>query len=170
MIRHIRLFIALFLLSCAFAFQAGPAQAADASKLYLPGDLNMGQAHTAVNAAVDYAQKNGLLMNIAVVDAGGNLKAFIRMDGAYLASIDIAIRKAKTARSLNMSTLELGKAAQPGQPLYGIEVLDGTMAIFGGGELLKNKDGLIIGAIGVSGDSVENDVATAKAGAAALLK
>lgn len=166
MARYLRLLVLL----CIFIFQAGFAQAADASKLFLPGDITMDQAHVALTAAVQHAQKNGLLMNIAVVDAGGNLKAFARMDGAYLASIDISIRKAKTARSLNMSTLELGKAAQPGQPLYGIEVLDGTMAVFGGGELIKNKDGLIIGAIGVSGDSVENDVETAKAGAAALLK
>lgn len=163
-------FFRILVLASAILLQAGMAQAADASKLYLPGDITMDQAHKALISAVEHAQKNGFLMNVAVVDAGGNLKAFVRMDGAYLASIDIAIRKARTARSLNMSTLELGKAAQPGQPLYGIEVLDGTMAVFGGGELIKNKDGLIIGAIGVSGDSVENDVATAKAGAAALLK
>ena len=109
-------------------------------------------------------------MDIAVVDAGGNLKAFVRMDGAYLGSIDISIRKAKSARALNMSTTELGAAAQPGQPLYGIEVTNGGMIIFGGGELLKNKDGLIVGAVGVSGDSVENDTEVAKAGAAALLR
>lgn len=166
MFKHLRLLI----LACAFLLQASFALAADASKLYLPGDITMDQAHKAMTAAVEYATKNGLLMNIAVVDAGGNLKAFIRMDGAYLASIDISMRKARTARSLNMSTLELSKHAQPGQSLYGIEVLDGTMAVFGGGELIKNKDGLIIGAIGVSGDSVENDVATAQAGAAALLR
>lgn len=160
----------LLVLACLILLHSGAAHATDASKLYLPGDITMDQAHKALIAAVEHSQKKGFLMNVAVVDAGGNLKAFVRMDGAYLASIDISIQKARTARSLNMSTLELSKAAQPGQPLYGIEVLDGTMAVFGGGELLKNKDGLIIGAIGVSGDSVENDVETAKAGAAALLK
>ena len=157
------------LLSCVF-FAAGAAQAADASKLYLPGDVTSEQAHVVLAAAVKKAQEQGTLMNIAVVDAGGNLKAFVRMDGAYLASIDIAIGKAKTARSLNMSTTELGVASQPGKPLYGIEVTNGGMVIFGGGELLKNKDGLIIGAVGVSGNSVENDVEVAKAGAAALLQ
>lgn len=146
------------------------APAADASKLFLPGDLTLSQANSALGAALKKAEEQGTLMNIAIVDAGGNLKAFARMDGAYLASIDIATKKAKSARGLNMSTSELGAAAQPGQPLYGIEILNGGMAIFGGGELLKNKDGVIVGAIGVSGDSVENDVACAKAGAAALLR
>lgn len=141
----------------------------DASKLYLPGDITQTQANQVIDAAVKKALASNLLMNIAIVDAGGNLKAFVRMDGAFLASIDIAIKKAKTARSLNMSTYELGKLAQPGQPLYGIEVTNNGMTIFGGGELIKNKDGLIIGAIGVSGGSVEEDMSVAQAGAAALL-
>lgn len=164
-----KLFGAL-VLSLLMLLGAGAAKAADASKLYLPGDVTMEQCHVAMAAAVKKAGELGTLMNIAVVDAGGNLKAFVRMDGAYLASVDISIKKAKSARGLNMSTAELGAAAQPGQPLFGIEVLDGGMVIFGGGELLKNKDGLIIGAIGVSGDSVENDMAVAKAGVEALLK
>lgn len=146
------------------------AQAADASKLFLPGDITLEQANTVIEAALGKAREQGTLMNIAVVDAGGNLKAFVRMDGAFLGSIDIATKKAKTARALNMSTTDLGAAAQPGKDLYGIEVLDGGLVIFGGGELIKNKDGLIIGAVGVSGDSVANDVEVAKAGAAAKLK
>ncbi len=157
------------LLIC-ITLSAGAAFAADASKLYLPGDTTMEQAHKVIAAAVKKAEAQGTLMNIAVVDAGGNLKAFARMDGAYLGSIDISIKKAKSARALNMSTSELGAAAQPGQPLYGIEVTNEGMIIFGGGELLKNKDGLIVGAVGVSGSSVENDVEVAKAGAAALLR
>ena len=146
------------------------AKGPDVSKLVLPGDITTDQTHVVLAAAVKKAQEQGTLMNIAVVDAGGNLKGFVRMDGAYLASIDIAIRKAKTARSLNMSTKELGDAAQPGKPLYGIEVLDGGLVIFGGGELLRDKNGVIIGAVGVSGSSVENDMAVAQAGAAALSK
>lgn len=137
----------------------------DPTKLYLPGDITQAQANQVVEAAVKKAVTDGLLMNIAVVDAGGNLKAFVRMDGAFLASIDLAIKKAKTARSLNMSTYELSKLAAPGQELYGIEVTNGGMAIFGGGELIKNKDGVIIGAIGVSGGSVEQDMSVAQAGA-----
>lgn len=140
----------------------------DASKLYLPNDITEAQTHEILAAAVQKAKKDNLLMNIAIVDAGGNLKAFMRMDGAFLASIDIAIKKAKTARSLNMSTYELSKLAQPGQELYGIEVSNGGMVIFGGGELIKNKDGLIIGAIGVSGGSVAEDMSVAQAGAAVL--
>lgn len=142
----------------------------DASKLYLPNDITQAQAHKVMAAAVKKAIDSNVLMNIAVVDAGGNLKAFIRMDGAFLASIDIAIKKAKTARSLNMSTYELSKLAQPGNELYGIEATNGGMAIFGGGELIKNKDGLIVGAIGVSGGSVEQDMAVAQAGTAVMAK
>ena len=106
----------------------------------------------------------------AIVDAGGNLKAFCRMDGAFLGSIDVSMGKAKTARLFNMSTADLGAASQPGQELYGIEVTNGGLVIFGGGELLKNKDGVIIGAIGVSGGSVAEDTNVAKAGVAALNK
>lgn len=142
----------------------------DVSKLYLPGDITQVQAEEAIAAAVKKAVSNKLLMNIAVVDAGGNLKAFVRMDGAFLASIDIAIKKAKTARSLNMSTYELSQLTQPGKELYGIEVTNGGMAIFGGGELIKNKDGLIIGAIGVSGGSVAEDMSVAQAVAAVIAK
>lgn len=142
----------------------------DVSKLYLPGDITQVQAEEVIAAAVKKAVSNKLLMNIAVVDAGGNLKAFVRMDGAFLASIDIAIKKAKTARSLNMSTHELSQLTQPGKELYGIEVTNGGMAIFGGGELIKNKDGLIIGAIGVSGGSVAEDMSVAQAVAAVIAK
>ncbi len=160
----------VFVLFGILTFWSGTALAADASKLYLPGDITQERAQQVIVAAMQKAREQGTLMNIAVVDAGGNLKAFVRMDGAYLGSIEISIGKAKSARALNMSTTELGAAAQPGKPLYGIEVTNGGMIIFGGGELLKNKDGLIIGAVGVSGDSVENDVAVAKAGAAAVLR
>jgi uncharacterized protein GlcG (DUF336 family) len=91
------------------------------------------------------------------------------MNGAFLASIDISIKKAKTARGLNMPTSQLHDASVPGAELYGIEVTNDGMVIFGGGELLKNKSGVIIGAIGVSGSSVANDMAVSQAGAAAVL-
>lgn len=150
-------------ISCVWAGQ-------DASKLYLPNDITQVQAEQVIASAVKQAVDNKLLMNIAVVDAGGNLKAFVRMDGAFLASIDIAIKKAKTARSLNMSTYELSQLAQPGKELYGIEATNGGMAIFGGGELIKNNEGLIVGAIGVSGGSVAEDMAVAQAGAMVMVK
>jgi len=100
----------------------GAAFAADAGKLALPGDITLTQAQKVVAAAEAKAQQQGTLMNIAVIDAGGNLKAFARMDGAFLGSIDIALKKAKTARDFNMSSKELGDLAQPGKSLYGIEV------------------------------------------------
>jgi uncharacterized protein GlcG (DUF336 family) len=90
------------------------------------------------------------------------------MDGAFLGSIEISLKKAKTARNFNMSSKELGDLAQPGKPLYGIEVTNGRLAIFGGGELIRDKSGTIIGAIGVSGSSVEDDMAVSQAGAAGL--
>jgi len=147
---------------------SGAGLAADASKLALPGDITLAQAQKIVAAAEAKAHDQGTLMNIAVIDAGGNLKAFDRMDGALLGSIDIAIKKAKTACEFNMSSKELGDLAQPGKPLYGIEVTNGGLVVFGGGELIKDKSGTIIGAIGVSGSSVEDDMAVAQAGAAGL--
>jgi uncharacterized protein GlcG (DUF336 family) len=107
-------------------------------------------------------------MDIAVVDAGANLKAFIRMDDAFLGSIDIAIKKAKTARMFNMPSGDLGKLSQPGAPLYNIEHSNDGLITFPGGVLLKNKEGVIIGAVGVSGSSVEDDHLVATAGAEAL--
>jgi uncharacterized protein GlcG (DUF336 family) len=131
-------------------------------------DITLDQASAVVSAARAKAVKQGTLMDIAVVDAGANLKAFIRMDGAYLGSIDIAIKKAKTARYFNMPTGKLGKLAQPGQPLYNIEFSNGGLITFPGGLPLIDKNGNIIGAIGVSGSSVENDHEVATAGAQAL--
>src|SRR3712207_1265676 len=104
-------------------------------------------------------------MNIAVVDAGGNLKAFVRMDGAWLGSIDISIRKAKTARYFDMPTGDIGQLSQPGGPLYNIEHSNGGLITFPGGLPIKSGDGTIIGAIGVSGSTVENDHTVAEAGA-----
>ena len=134
----------------------------DVSKLQLPGDITQAQADTVIKGALAKAKEQGVPMNIAVVDAGGNLKAFTRMDGAFLGSIDISIGKARTARLFNMPTSALGKE------LYGIEVTNNGLVIFGGGELLKNKDGVIVGAVGVSGGSVAEDTNVAKAGVAAF--
>jgi uncharacterized protein GlcG (DUF336 family) len=102
------------------------------------------------------------------VDGGANLTAFARMDGAWLGSIDIAIRKARTARFFDMNTGELGKLSQPGGALYQIEHSNGGLITFPGGVPIKNKEGVVIGAIGVSGSTVENDHRVAEAGAAAV--
>ncbi len=131
-------------------------------------DITLEQALKVVEAARRKAEEQGTKMDIAVVDAGANLKAFIRMDDAFLGSIDIAIKKAKTARYFNMPTGTLGELAQPGQPLYHIEFSNGGLITFPGGLPLKNGEGVVIGAIGVSGSSVEDDHEVASAGAAAL--
>lgn len=133
-------------------------------------DITLDQAMAVLEAARQQAEAQGTLMDIAIVDAGANLKAFARMDDAFLGSIDISIKKAKTARFFNMPTGDLGKLAQPGQPLYHIEFSNDGLITFAGGLPLKNRAGVIIGAIGVSGSSVENDHEVASAGAEALLK
>ena len=107
-------------------------------------------------------------MDIAVVDAGANLKAFARMDEAWLGSIDIAMKKARTARYFNMNTGDIGQLSQPGGPLYNIEHSNGGLISFPGGIPLRNSAGEILGAIGVSGSTVEDDHAVAEAGASAL--
>ncbi|QMU29808.1 GlcG/HbpS family heme-binding protein [Adhaeribacter radiodurans] len=126
--------------------------------------ITLKQAEAAIQAAQQKAQELGVKMNIAVVDAGANLTAFARMDGAWLGSLDISIRKAKTARFFDMNTGEIGKLSQPGGPLYNIEHSNGGLITFPGGIPIRNSDDQIIGAIGVSGDSVENDHTVAEAG------
>ncbi len=131
-------------------------------------DITLEQAQKIVAAAQAKAAEIGTKMNIAVVDAGANLKAFARMDGAWLGSIDISIKKAKTARYFDMPTGAIGGLSQPGGSLYNIEVSNGGLISFPGVIPLKNASGEIIGAIGVSGDAVENDHAVAEAGVNAL--
>jgi uncharacterized protein GlcG (DUF336 family) len=136
----------------------------------MAADLSLDSAEKILQAAKRKAAEIGTLMDIAVVDAGGNLKAFARMDGAWLGSVDIAIRKARTARLFDMETGEIGKLSQPGGPLYGIEHSNGGLITFPGGIPLKDASGNVIGAVGVSGSSVENDHAVAAAGADAMLR
>jgi uncharacterized protein GlcG (DUF336 family) len=131
------------------------------------GDITLTQAQALVDAAQQKAAEIDTLMNIAVVDAGGNLKAFARMDGAWLGSIDISMRKARTARYFDMNTGDLGALSQPGGPLYNIEVSNTGLITFPGGIPLT-LNGEVVGGIGVSGSSVENDHTVAEAGANAL--
>ncbi|GAB3772043.1 heme-binding protein [Spirosoma horti] len=130
--------------------------------------ITLEQAETAVKAAKAKAVEIGTLMNIAVVDAGANLTAFVRMDGAWLGSADISQKKARTARYFDMPTGEIGKLSQPGGSLYNIEHSNGGLISFPGGIPIKNASGEVIGAIGVSGSSVENDHIVAQAGVDAL--
>lgn len=131
-------------------------------------DLTLDQARAVLDAAIRRSQEINVKMDIAIVDAGANLKAFARMDGAWLGSIDIAIKKARTARFFDMPTGEIGKLSQPGGDLYNIEHSNGGLITFPGGVPLKASDGTIIGAIGVSGSTVKNDHDVASAGAKAV--
>jgi len=130
--------------------------------------ITLEQAEKVIAAARKKAIELDTKMNICVVDAGANILAFVRMDGAWLGSADISLKKAKTARFFDMNSGEIGKLSQPGQPLYNIEHSNGGLISFPGGVLLKNEAGEIIGAVGVSGSSVENDHAVAAAGAEAI--
>lgn len=149
----------------AAAQEATPTPGGDALPTF---DISLAQARAVVDAAAARAAELGTAMDIAVVDAGGNLKAFARMDGAWLGSIDIAIRKATTARLFNLPTGAIGELSQPGGPLYQIEVSNGGLITFPGGLPLAMADGTVIGGIGVSGSTVEDDHAVAEAGVAAL--
>ena len=131
-------------------------------------NISLEQARNVVSAAIEKSKEINVKMDIAVVDAGANLKAFARMDEAWLGSIDISIKKAKTARYFDMNTGEIGKLSQPGGPLYGIEHSNEGLISFPGGVPITNAEGQIIGAIGVSGSSVENDHAVAVAGKEAI--
>ncbi len=131
-------------------------------------DIDLESARRVVDAARKKAADLDCKMNIAVVDVGANLKAFARMDGAWLGSIDISIKKARTARYFDMPTGAIGELSQPGGSLFNIEVSNGGLITFPGGVPLKDKSGNVVGAIGVSGSTVENDHACATAGAEAL--
>ena len=128
--------------------------------------ITLNDARRVIEAAEKKAAEIGQPMNIAVADSGGNLIAHVRMDGAWLGSIDISIKKAFTSRAFDISTKDLADNAQPGQQFFGIHASnDGKIMIFAGGIPLK-KDGKVVGAIGVSGGSGEQDQAVAEAGAA----
>ncbi|HRO47517.1 heme-binding protein [Agriterribacter sp.] len=130
--------------------------------------ITLSKAKEIIAAAEKKAVQIGQPMNIAVVDAGGNLIAHVRMDGAWLGSIDISIKKAFTSRAFDITTKDLGENAQPGQQFYGIHASnDGKIMIFAGGIPLK-KDGTVVGAIGVSGGSGVQDHSVAEAGASAF--
>lgn len=131
-------------------------------------NISLEQAQKAIAGAQEKAAELDLKMNIAIVDSGANLLAFARMNGAWLGSVDIAIKKAKTARYFDMPTGDIGSLSQPGGPLYNIEHSNQGLITFPGGIPVKDSGGTIIGAIGVSGSTVENDHAVAEAGIKAI--
>jgi len=119
-----------------------------------------------LKAALEESEKLDVKMNVAVVDCGGNMVTFARMDGAWLGSADIALKKAKTSVMFCMPSGEIGKLSQPGGPLYNIEHSNGGLISFPGGVPIE-IDGKVVGAIGVSGSTVENDHQVAAAGVTA---
>lgn len=130
--------------------------------------LTLDDAKRMLQAAEAVAVSIGVAYNIAVVDAGGNLVAFVRQDGALIGSIDLAIGKAVTARIFDKPTSLLAELAQPGAPLFGIqETNSGRVVIFGGG-LPVTSNGVIVGAVGASAGTVEQDIAVAEAAVAAF--
>jgi uncharacterized protein GlcG (DUF336 family) len=130
--------------------------------------ITLKDARSIIAAAEAKAAEIGQPMNIAVADGGGNLIAHVRMDGAWLGSIDISIKKAYTSRAFDIATKDLAEHSQSGGQFFGIHASnDGKIMIFAGGIPLK-RDGKVVGAIGVSGGSGEQDHAVAEAGAAAF--
>ncbi len=132
-------------------------------------NITLTQAEAAIAAAKVKAAELDTKMDICVMDAGSNLVAFARMDGAWIGSVDISFKKAKTAAWFTMDTAVLVPLVQPGASLYNIEHSNGGLITFPGGVVIKDASGAVIGAIGVSGSSVENDHAVASAGAAAVV-
>jgi uncharacterized protein GlcG (DUF336 family) len=130
--------------------------------------VSLEEARNVIAAGEAKAREIGSPSNIAVVDAGGNLVAFARMDGAWLGSIAIAIDKAFTGRAFDMETGALAAAARPGEEFFGIHTTNGgRVVIFAGGMPLKHGD-TIVGGVGVSGGHGEQDQAVVDAAAAAL--
>jgi uncharacterized protein GlcG (DUF336 family) len=125
--------------------------------------VNLSEARRMIAAGERKATEMSIPYNIAVVDAGGNLVALVRMDGAWLGSLDIAVNKAWTARAFDMPTAALSALTQSGQPGFGLNTTNGCrVVIFGGGIPIKNN-GAVIGAVGASGGSPEQDVLVAEA-------
>ena len=130
--------------------------------------LTLADAKRLIAAGEAKAEEIGVPSNIAVVDAGGNLIAHVRMDNAWVGSIDIAINKAWTARAFDMPTEDLAPMAQSGKPLFGIDSTNqARVVIFGGGVPIKAGE-VVIGAVGSSGGTVDQDVEVAEAAAAVL--
>ena len=130
--------------------------------------ITLNDARAIIAAAEKKAEEIGQPMNIAVADAGGNLIAHVRMDGAWMGSVDISIKKAWTARAFDIETGDLGKQSQSGDQFFGIHASNGgKVMIFAGGIPLK-RDGQVVGGIGVSGGMGKQDQAVAEAGAEAF--
>jgi uncharacterized protein GlcG (DUF336 family) len=131
------------------------------------GLITVDVAQAIIAAATRRADELGVHVSVAVVDEGGNLKAFLRMDGAEIAGPILAQDKAYTAVAVRCATHELAEFTQPGQPLFGLHAgAGGRLVIYGGGVPLV-RDGEVAGGVGVSGSAaVVDDIDCASAGAA----
>src|ERR1019366_1657592 len=130
--------------------------------------ISLEDARRVIAGAEAKALEIGQPMDIAVVDDGGNLRAHVRMDGAFIGSIAISINKAYTAIAFQTQTKELVDVTQSGQPLFGLsDAAGGRIVIFAGGIPL-GQDGRVVGAVGVSSGTVEQDQGVAEAGAGAF--
>ncbi len=130
--------------------------------------LSLDDAQRLIAAGMDKAREIGQPMNVAVADAGGNLIAHVRMDGAWMGSIDISIKKAFTARAFDLATKDLAGNAQSGDQFFGIHASNGGRIMIFAGGIPVMKDGQVVGAVGVSGGSGDQDHAVAEAAVAAL--
>ncbi len=130
--------------------------------------ITLEDARRVVSAAEEKAREIGQPMDIAVLDSGRNLKFFARMDDAWLGSIEIAIDKAYTSASFELSTEDLASQAQPGQPLFGINTTNNSRVVIFAGGIPIQRDGQVVGAVGVSGGTPDQDQQVAEAGAAAF--
>lgn len=130
--------------------------------------MTINQARRIIAAGEARAREIGIAVNIAVLDAGAHLKAFARMDGALLGSIDIAIGKARTAALFSMRTEAIGEFCKPGGTSFGLEQTNGGLVVFAGGIPLTDGNRVLIGAVGVSGGAVSQDLDIAQAAAAAI--
>ena len=133
-------------------------------------ELDLQLAMKLIERAKSAASETGVPVIIAVVDPAANLKAFARMDSAVLGSIDVAIKKAKTAALFECSSQDVWEYCKPGAPAHGLELSNGGLAPFGGGIAIKDPNGKLLGAVGVSGGSVNQDQAIAQAAVAAAIR
>jgi uncharacterized protein GlcG (DUF336 family) len=132
------------------------------------GQIRSTSANGVVDAAIKKATELRVAVCIAIVDGGGHLQIFLRMDRAMLGSIDISQKKARTSAYFGLNSEVLGQASQPGGPFYGVENSNGGLITFSGGVPLSDNTGETWGAIGVSGGTSDQDAAIAQAGAAAF--
>ena len=130
-------------------------------------EISQALCDAAIAAAQSKAGVLGVPMNVAILDHGANLKAFLRMDGALIGSIDIALKKARTSALFGMNTEAVGEFCKPGGTSPGLDATNGGLVVFAGGLPIRDAAGGLVGAVGVSGGSVDQDFQVAEAAAAA---